>query len=1636
MKMLKQIVQSQLLALLLFSSASMQADDTEIYLGGNNNNSGIKPNVLFVLDTSSSMTNEDGTGITRLDRMKTALHQILDSANNINVGLMRFHREGGPVLYPIADIDADISTVEGAGASGTLVNSYISQSSDDAEEANTAVTLDSSQLEMTYLSGAAGTSTIEVRVSSTNDDAEEKASNGSMYLDSTDLELIKDSGDQLVGIRFQSVAIPAGSTINSAEIEFEIDEQKSDTTNLTIHGQLHANPGAFSSTSDDISVRTTTSNSAVWTSVPNLTVNSKLTTPSLTAIVQEIVDQGGWASNNAMVFIITGSGKKTVESYDGESSAAPLLRVEYTTAAATPADQTVGLRFQSIDVPQGATITSATLEFQAQGSESGTTSLTIYGEDEDDTSTFSTASSDISSRTQTTASVSWTPGAWTDGANYQSPDLTAVVQEIVNRSGWCGGNSMTFLIEGTGLRKAKSYDVSATNAPLLSIDYDESSVSAGDCINASLQRQIAAGNDDAEEASDGTMDLTSTDLEMVEESTTQTVGLRFKNIDIPQSATILEASVTFIVDETNSTATSLTINGEKSGDAASFSSSSNNITGRPLTTAAVAWSPGSWSTIGESHETPDIKTVIQEVVNQGTWASGNALALIISGSGKRVADSYDGEPINSAVLKVKIQGQLGSGSKTVRSRLKDIVDEINWKSGTPIVDTLYEAALYYRGDDVFYGKTRGNSANAGTSLDRSEYTRLSHTASYTGGSIVRTGSCTEDNQNHVDCKTEYISGTATYESPISESCQANHIILLSDGYPSVNTSESLVETMIPGTCAGSGSGKCGVELLDHLYTTDQIAEAIHTGDQTIKTYTIGFEILASGKAYLEDLAAAGGGQFYEASTSADLVNAFQDIISDILVRPTSFSAPALTVNAFNKLYHNNEVYFSLFLPSDTKRWDGNVKKFAVCEGNPGDSCSKGEIIDVNDALAIGSNSRIKTTAQSYWSSGIDGVEVTVGGAGDEVPAYGSRRVFTYTGSTAPSDVTLNVASHKVEIANTALSKTLLGDAAMSDADREEVINWIRGKDVKDQDEDGAVDDDRWVFTDPLHGGSVSITYGYKHTGSGATIAPVLDANSNIIPITKLLIGSNDGTLRMINSDSGIEEWAFIPQTLLANQQDLMNNASGDHVYGLDNSATYRFYDANGNGIIEPTGTDIDLDGTVEDEEKDYVHAYISMRRGGRNIYALDVTPTSTITEPTSTTTISPKLLWRIEGGSGDYTKLGQTWSKPQVVKMWVKSGSDSYRKDVLIFAGGYHTDQDSSFGVSGYGNAIFVVDADDGSLIWSASDSGADLNFTDMVYPIPSDLAALDSDGTGVVDRIYFGDMGGQVWRIDFIKSFSLTGSNSSVAEGGILAKVSDSSDINKQRKFFYPPDVAQVDDSVFSSTALYDLIVIASGNRANPLNTDVHDRIYAFRDYRVRTKSDDASDTEPVVPVIPIRDNSIAIDEDNDGTADENLFDATENLIQQGDATEVAAAKTDLIDKKGWFIDLKEYDGSWIGEKSLATPLIVGGKLFYTTYVPGLASADPCDVQVEGGGRVYAVNMLTGAAEFNWYTGDANAATDLTEEDRRQGLGSGIPSEAIAIFQPTGVSVLVGSGGGATTIDPDVGLPKSRTFWSQDSIE
>ena len=172
-----------------------------------------------------------------------------------------------------------------------------------------------------------------------------------------------------------------------------------------------------------------------------------------------------------------------------------------------------------------------------------------------------------------------------------------------------------------------------------------------------VDRQISGSNDDVEEQlATGDMYFTSTDLELGDDPAfngDQTVGLRFQNLNIPQGATIDAAYIRFIVDETDSGATDVVIRAHDVNDAPAFTSSPFDLTSRPQTAAGVAWNIPAWGSVGQAQNSPDISAVIQELVSPGNWSANNDIVLIISGTGTRTAEAFDGSAGSAPLLHIE-----------------------------------------------------------------------------------------------------------------------------------------------------------------------------------------------------------------------------------------------------------------------------------------------------------------------------------------------------------------------------------------------------------------------------------------------------------------------------------------------------------------------------------------------------------------------------------------------------------------------------------------------------------------------------------------------------------------------------------------------------------------------------------------------------------------------------------------------------------------------------------------------------------------------------------------------------------------------------------------------------------------------
>ncbi len=888
---------------------------------------------------------------------------------------------------------------------------------------------------------------------------------------------------------------------------------------------------------------------------------------------------------------------------------------------------------------------------------------------------------------------------------------------------------------------------------------------------------------------------------------------------------------------------------------------------------------------------------------------------------------------------------------TTRPTFKTTIDNLTAGGYTPLAETLYEAMLFFQGKPVYFGTKTDPGTNVAGVLKPSN--------------------------------------TAEYKSPIEFQCQKNFVVVLTDGDPTYDDdADTLINGMtgfstLTGGC-GYSADDCLDEVAQYLYDTDQ---SNLPGTQNIITYTIGFGGGIGNLTLLMDTARKGGSSggnvdpsvgFFTADSVTGLTDAFTSIMTSINQINTTFVSPAVSVNAFNRLTHRSDLYFALFLPTDKYRWPGNLKKYKLTRKITGDPNSELIIVDAviqNQSAVDTATGFFKSGARSFWSSVVDGADVTLGGAAERLPTA-NRRIYTFTGAdssiTPPQTgaIMLNNTNNKLHESNPVLvatgtsedatANTLLGlPTTTSDADRTTLIQWARGVDVLDEDTDGSTTDYRQSMGDPLHSEPQLINY--KGTS---------DADADIT----LYMTTNEGFLHAINASDGNpsttdgnELFAFMPKELLPNLNILKGNTTtATRTYGLDGPMTIWHDDLNNDLLV------LNPDDTVQSSngKDEHVYLYFGMRRGGNNYYALDVTNRN-----------SPKLKWKIEGGvPGDFEELGQSWSKMTYAKIKF-AGAE---KDVLIFGGGYDTSVDNATlpADDSTGRAIFIVDAETGQRLWWASitGSGADLELAEMKNSIAANLTVFDSTGDGYIDRIYAADLAARIWRFDLKDSTA-----GMLATGGVFADLNGTA-INataaaaNNRHFYYAPDVSYVRQG----SQEYFTIAIGSGFRAHPLDTSIEDRFYVLRDTNVRGPAEDSNGNAIYTTI-----------------TENDLYDTTGNIIGEGTQTQVDAARQSLNTNQGWYIKLNEMDGSFIGEKIIGESVTFNGILIFSSFTPTNSQTNSCSAK--GASAAWAINLIDGQPVFNFDTSNP----DLTRSDRKGTLNlQGLPPSPAIVFPEDGGDV------------------------------
>lgn len=871
-----------------------------------------------------------------------------------------------------------------------------------------------------------------------------------------------------------------------------------------------------------------------------------------------------------------------------------------------------------------------------------------------------------------------------------------------------------------------------------------------------------------------------------------------------------------------------------------------------------------------------------------------------------------------------------------------------------------------------------------------------------------------------------------YASPsshvVGEYCQKNFVIVVTPGVSSEDedgAAQSVPVTLsdVDGDSAAGGIGEGnikkdgvvsaipvnddGTTYLDDVayYLATHDVVGYQSGTQNVFTYTVGFMGSEISKQFLINTSNNGNGNLnlydstdpdygkyhFDASSPDDLAEMLQDAINTILEKTNAFAAPVVPIT---RTTSGNRLYMSFFTPSGSSNfWEGNVMKLGLN--------SNLDVVDKNGAVATESNGALKETAEPYWAT-IDWADTSK----DNGVLNTARNIYTYLGTTT---ALTNAANH-FKTSNATLTAAVLGTPTHTTT---QIINYIRGADVFDEDSDTNIAENRALITgDVLHSEPLVVQFihsagaltlsgisgsfqdneiirggsgGYA-TANGALSGATLNyddlkspftvdeqlrglssgavATISAVPdVTMIFYGANDGMLHAVRDTNGTEAWAFIPPNQLSRLKDIVEGVG--HQSYVDGSAKAYLYDVNDNGFMDTA-------------DGDKMLLICGERKGSDGYFALDIT-----------TPESPLFLWRINRTSDlafaapnqVIAELGESWADPLFGK--VKTTAVPTGVPVFFIGGGYSSGNTK-------GKAVLAINVLTGAAVKTFkndTDGNAltGTNITGMDYSIPSNVRLLDTDSNGFIDKVYVGDMGGQLWRIgrftdavNVALGFPSMDENIDTWRGQKLftagcneSSCTDSADnntnglVDERRKFFYAPSVVLERG--------YDLVYIASGDRENPCHGGTSDEAYAIKD-------DHTILPTTVPPPSPL------------GRTD--LVDVTNGAEVDVDGSD-----------KGWLLSLAT------GEKALSEGTVFAGYYIFSTFLP---TTDAC---VPGGNAyLYIVNYKTGVGFF------ADDADADTQPEAATMIGGGIPSRPVIVLSDSKMAIYTSVG----STNPDESSPST----------
>lgn len=794
-------------------------------------------------------------------------------------------------------------------------------------------------------------------------------------------------------------------------------------------------------------------------------------------------------------------------------------------------------------------------------------------------------------------------------------------------------------------------------------------------------------------------------------------------------------------------------------------------------------------------------------------------------------------------------------------------------------------------------------------------------------------------ESKVAAAKEYASPLKSRQDNAKESwCVPNAMVLLTAGTPdrSSSTTETRYRSIAcdvtaPFSSAADQPGLCAQEIAEWAYQTDLMPEEAFPGwkgKQHVVTHTVGIQTAERSEAerFLQNIAYRGGGRYSQGQTASSATAAVKQIVDELSTSiPYSYTPPAIPYNPDRAAIDDGFIYVPVFNPEAGVFWKGNLLKYKTGSDEKGNRF----IRDRSGKDVFSDDFLFNTGLQDYWLTDHDGD----GGVSSKMTSATTRNLYSWLqGENRDlSDIPAgsSISPNRVHADNSRISSSMLG--VINAGERLKLLNWVNWQDSPQDSE----------INKAVRGNPDAI--GIMPMGAPLHSKPVVVNYKNENDL--VLINTTDGILHAFNAGGdtaggGEELWAFIPQQLLADLAHLKRNppSSIPH-YGLDGPLTV--YETIDYGVTRK-------------------FAVFGMRRGGRSLFALDISNRT-----------APVMAWQIDAASSaGFDRLGQTWSAPQFLSMELNG---SAARDVLVFGGGYDPLQDKQTTRTddSFGNAVFVIDAVSGvrlayfSANENADNSGFQLQIDSMKNGILGVLP-VDINSNGISDRLYAADVAGRIFRIDIPdSSFSDT-----TISGGLIADINNSGE--GFQRFFTAPEVAYYS----RGSERFLAILIGSGFLPQPLNNTVTDRFYMIKDTAIWSAP---KNTNGEIEYVSIDEN--------------DLYDASDNRIQDGSVSEINQSKTELSGSSGWYINLI---AGGVKQKVFSKPRVFNSVISFTGFQGERSeSGDRCTASSSmGKGSIYAIKLVDGTAVL-----DMNEDDTLDASDRSKTLpSSGIPPAAVVV--------------------------------------